>query len=96
MATLARSFSPAWEAVELTPWCGGRHDGAEDAISTKQTTCSYRALNAAFVCVAQVALLQQAVLRTNESRPLQEVLQSCRSSKKSCRGSNVEPPQTLS
>ena len=23
------SFSPAWEAVELTLWRGGRHDGAE-------------------------------------------------------------------
>ena len=39
VATLVWSFSPAWEAVELTPrWCGGRHDGAEGAICTKQYT----------------------------------------------------------
>ena len=31
--------APAWEAVELTPLRGGRHDGAEGAISTKQYTC---------------------------------------------------------
>ena len=29
--------------LELTPWCGGRDDGAEGAISTKQitVTCLY-------------------------------------------------------
>ena len=30
-----------WQAVELTPWWGGNHDGAQGAISTKQNTCLY-------------------------------------------------------
>ena len=51
VATLVWSFSPAWEAVELTPWRGGRLDGAEGAISPKQFTCLYWALNEAIVCV---------------------------------------------
>jgi hypothetical protein len=55
---LVWSFSPAWEAVELTPlawraprWRGGRHDGAEGAISTKQYTCLHLTVNEA-ICLS--------------------------------------------
>ena len=51
VATLVWSFSPAWEAVELTPLRGGRHDGAEGAISTKQYTCLHWAVNEA-ICLS--------------------------------------------
>ena len=51
MATLVWSFSPALETVELTPWCGGRHDGGEGAIFTKLNTCLYCARDEAIVFV---------------------------------------------
>ena len=41
----------AWDAVQLAPWCGGRHDGAEGAVCTRQDPCLYRALSEAIVCV---------------------------------------------
>ena len=54
VATLVWSFSPAWEAVELTPLRGGRHDGAEGAISTKQYTCLHWEVNEAIYLSVKV------------------------------------------
>ena len=52
VVTLVWSFSPAWEAVQLTPWRGGRHDGAEGTISTKQYTCLHWTVNEA-ICLSE-------------------------------------------
>ena len=66
VATLVWLFSPAWEAVELTPLRGGRHDGAEGAISTKQYTCLHWAVNEA-ICLSFCSSFTSFIFSSNLS-----------------------------